>query len=259
MTLSHSRHQFLYPVVAEDAMAWLAGHVAAFAFFGGTPQRLVPDNLTAGIAQADRYDPRANRAYGELARYYGCLIDPARVARPQDKPRVERGVSYARESFFRGRVLGTLATMRAEAARWCREIAGQRLHGTTGERPIDRFERDERQALHPLPARPLVVRFIRLRRQVAHDALVDVETVRYSVPHGLIRRTVEVDLGEQTVRIFHAEQLVATHGRSFERHSRVVDPEHFRGHWRPQTAEAAISESLAALGRSLEAYAEVVS
>ena len=41
MTLSHSRHQFLYPVVAEDAMAWLAGHVAAFAFFGGVPKRLV--------------------------------------------------------------------------------------------------------------------------------------------------------------------------------------------------------------------------
>lgn len=93
LTLSHSRHQFLYPVVAEDAMAWLAGHIAAFTFFGGVPKRLAPDNLTAGIAQADRYDLRVNRTYGELARYYGCLIDPARVARPQDKPRVERGVA----------------------------------------------------------------------------------------------------------------------------------------------------------------------
>ncbi|MBI2761114.1 MAG: transposase [Chloroflexi bacterium] len=35
MTLSHSRHQFLYPVLGEDSTAWLDGHVAAFTFFGG--------------------------------------------------------------------------------------------------------------------------------------------------------------------------------------------------------------------------------
>lgn len=85
MTLSHSRHAFLYPVVAEDTASWLEAHVAAFAFFGGAPRRLVPDNLTAGIAKADRYDPRLNRAYGELTRYYGCVVDPSRLGRPTDK------------------------------------------------------------------------------------------------------------------------------------------------------------------------------
>jgi hypothetical protein len=53
----------------------------------------VPDNLTAGIRTADRYDPRINRAYGELGRYDGFLVDPARAAHPTDKPKVERGVS----------------------------------------------------------------------------------------------------------------------------------------------------------------------
>ena len=88
MTLSHSRHQFLYPVLGEDASAWLEAHVEAFSFFGGAPRRLAPDNLSAGILRPDRYDPRVNRAYGELARYYGCIIGPSRVACPQDKPRV---------------------------------------------------------------------------------------------------------------------------------------------------------------------------
>lgn len=147
MTLSHSRHQFLYPTLAEDGAAWLAGHVAAFAFFGSAPKRLVIDNLTAGIIHADRYDPRVNRAYGELARYYGCLVDPARVARPKDKPRVERQVQYARESFFRGRDFADLAALRAEAASWCREVAGQRRHGTTGERPLVAFHARERAAV----------------------------------------------------------------------------------------------------------------
>src|SRR5258707_7347720 len=143
MTLAHSRHQFLYPVLSEDERGWLEAHGAAFTFFGGVPRRLVPDNLTAGILKADRYDPRVNRAYSELTRYYGCLVDPARVRHPKDTPRVERGVSYARESFFRGRSFTSLGQMRAEAVRWVRTVAGERVHGTTGERPLTAFQQRE--------------------------------------------------------------------------------------------------------------------
>ncbi len=154
MALSHSRHQFLYPVLGEDGATWQEAHVAAFAFFGGVPRRLVPDNLSPGIRKADRYDPRLNRAYGELAPHYGCLVDPARVGRPTDKPRLERTVSYAHESFFRGRADRRLGELRQEAIRWCVDVAGQRVHGTTGERPLVAFEAREQAALVPLPARP---------------------------------------------------------------------------------------------------------
>ena len=95
MTLSHSRHQFLYPVVSEDATSWLEAHVAAFSFFGGAPRRLVPD--PPAILKGDRYDPRVNRVYAELVRYYGCIVDPSRLATPTDKPRVERAGGYSRD------------------------------------------------------------------------------------------------------------------------------------------------------------------
>src|SRR5260370_5690608 len=154
LTLSYSRHQFLYPVLSEGEEAWLDAHVAAFTYLGGVPQRLVPDNLTAAIVQADRYDPRLNRAYSELARYYACLVDPARVAHPKDKPRVERTVAYARESFFRGQDFTSLAQMRAAAAMWARAVAGHPVHGTTGERPVQVFTTREQAALRPLPPGP---------------------------------------------------------------------------------------------------------
>jgi len=212
MTLSHSRHQFLYPVVAEDALAWLEGHVAAFTFFGGVPRRVVPDNLSAGISRPDRYDPRVNRAYGELARHYGCLIDPARVAKPRDKARVERGVSYARESFFRGRALGDLATMRLEAARWCREVAGQRLHGTTGARPYGVFQQQEAATLRPLPphAWELVAWTSAL---VGADCHLRVAGVSYSVPYTHVQQRLEVRLGQRTVQIYDGASLVTSHTR----------------------------------------------
>lgn len=230
MTLSYSRHQFLYPVLAEDAAAWLEGHVAAFTFFGGVPQRLVPDNLTAGIRNADRYDPRLNRAYGELTRYYGCLVDPSRVAHPQDKPRVERGVAYARESFFRGREFPNLAAMRSAAVRWSRQVAGQRIHGTTGQQPLVSFEQEEQSALHPLPPHPW--HLVHWMSAVVHaDCHLQVQRVRYSVPYTYVGQHLDVRLSTHMVEIYAGATLVTTHLRAQQ--GRVTRLEHY-----PEGAQA---------------------
>jgi len=104
-----------------------------------------------------------------------------------------------------------------------------------------------------------IVRSTQLTRKVAHDALVDVDTVRYSVPHRLVRERVEVQVGQEQVRIFHAGQVVATHARSSEPHGRVIDPAHWEGLWRPRTVQSpGEGSALADLGRTLDVYAEVV-
>jgi transposase len=79
MILSCSRAMFVQPVLKMDQTSWNASHVAAFEFFGGVPARLVCDNLKPGVERADLYDPLINLAYGELAAFYGTLIDPARA------------------------------------------------------------------------------------------------------------------------------------------------------------------------------------
>jgi len=232
MTLAHSRHSFLYPVLAEDSAAWLSGHVAAFTFFGGAPQRLVPDNLTAGVIKASRYDPRLNRAYGELARYYGCIVDPARAATPTDKPRVERTVSYARESFFRGRVdeFASVPAMRTAAERWARDVAGQRLHGTTGERPLLAFQQREQARLQPLPLLPWEL----VTWTTAHvhpDCHVYVARAGYSVPYAFVGRRLDVRLGARVVALYDGTALIWTHPRRERGRETVM------GHY-PEAAQA---------------------
>jgi transposase len=222
MTLSHSRHQFLYPVLAEDGQAWQEGHAAAFTFFGGVPRRVVPDNLTPGIVKADRYDPRLNRAYGELARHYGCLIDPARVHRPTDKPRVERTVSYARESFFRGRTGDDLAGLRTAARRWCLEVAGRRIHGTTGERPLVAFREREQAALLPLPDRPWQP-VVWTSATVHPDCHLQAKGARYSVPYRYVGQRLEVRLSPVLVEIYASATLVASHVRRHEGRSTTLE------------------------------------
>jgi transposase len=224
MTLSHSRHQFLYPVLGEDSAAWLEGHVAAFTFFGGVPKRIVPDNLSAGVLRADRYDPRLNRAYGELARYYGCVIDPSRVATPTDKPRVERNVRYARDSFFTDRAFPSLAVMRTAAATWSREVAGQRVHGTTREQPLVAFATREQPRLLPLPPVPWELATWTTAK-VQPDCHLTVGGAHYSVPHRYVGQRLEVRLGQGTVQIYDGPTLITAHAR--RTHGRVTRLEHY--------------------------------
>jgi len=69
---------------------WLGAHVRAFAYLGGCPEKLVPDNTKTGVTEASYWDPVLNRSYHELARHYGVAIVPARVRKPRDKPSLPR-------------------------------------------------------------------------------------------------------------------------------------------------------------------------
>ena len=85
LVLAFSRHMFVAVVRHMDAATWLECHVRAFSFFGATPRRIILDNPKSGVLHPDLYDPLLNRGYAELAHHFGCLIDPARSAKPKDK------------------------------------------------------------------------------------------------------------------------------------------------------------------------------
>ena len=152
MVLAMSRHMFVRPTFRMDQSAWVAAHRDAFEYFGGVPRRLVPDNLKTGVIKPDIYDPKLNHAYAELAEHYKCLIDPARAAKPKDKPRVERPMPYVRDSYFAGREWIDLPHMQAGALTWCTDVAGRRSHRSLdGASPLSVFEAVEAPTLITLP------------------------------------------------------------------------------------------------------------
>jgi hypothetical protein len=177
--------------------------------------------------------------------------------RARTKGKTEAGVKYTKRNGLADRAFESFAALETHLATWM-TLADQRQHGTTHEAPLVRFERDERQALRPLPGRALPRREQRQRRRVAHDAFVDLDTIRYSVPYRLVRDHVEVAVEDDTVRIYHGATLVATHARSREPFTRIVDPTHFAGLWRPAAAVPEVAPSLAALGRDLADYAALI-
>jgi len=231
MVMSYSRHLFVYPVLKMDQQAWAEAHVAAFRFFRGCSTRIVLDNLRAGVLKPDIYDPKINRSYAELAHYYRVLVDPARVAHPKDKPRIEAVQAYIRKSFFRARDFASMAAMVEEAERWSAEVAGRRTpRALEGRTPSEVFGACEAGVLTPLPSVPFELATWS-RPTVAPDAHVKVGRTLYSVPYRLIGKELDARATAQIVQLFCDSEVVKTH--AFQARGRRTDwadlPEERRG------------------------------
>jgi hypothetical protein len=117
-TACYSRHCFVWLSFRQTTEAVIAGFEAAWDFFDGVFAVVIPDNTAAIVEQADRLDPRFNQAFVEYAQARGFLIDPARVRKPTDKPRVERVVPFTRSSMFAGEAFVDLAHAQRQAEEW---------------------------------------------------------------------------------------------------------------------------------------------
>lgn len=215
LVLSYSRHQYAEIVFDQRVETWLLCHRHAFDFFGGVPERIVPDNLKAAIVRASLHDPVAQRAYRECALHYGFRIDPNPPRSPHLKGKVEQGgVHYVKRNFLAGRDPEPVDVRNAKLRTWCTTIAGQRTHGTTRERPLARFEKVERAALQPLPSTPYDLAAWGQAR-VYRDCHLTFQGAYYSAPFRLVGQEVWVRAGTRTVELYTKEHaLVATHDRA---------------------------------------------
>jgi transposase len=213
--LGASNYTFAEATWSQQLPDWLQSHVRAFAFFGGVPEIVVPDNLKAGVAKAHRYEPEINRSYAELAAHYRVAVIPARARRPRDKAKVEVGVQVVErwilarlreQTFFSLDALnhGIAQFLATLNARPFKKLDGSRRHW---------FEQLDRPALRPLPANRYV--FAQWRKaRVNIDYHIELDRHYYSVPYQLVRQEVEVRLTAQTVEVFYRSKAVAYHRRA---------------------------------------------
>jgi len=258
VVLRYSRHCFVWPTTSQKLEAVIEGLDAAWAFFEGVPRYLVLVNFPAAVAGPDRLHPRLTRGFLEYVQHRGFIADPARVRRPRDKPRVERSVPYVRERFFKGAQFRDLAEMRDAARRWCLEVAGQRVHGTTRRRPFEVFQAEERPALGSWDGEPYEVVDWRMAK-VHPDHHVACQYALYSVPAALCSpgQKVEVRLGAKLVRIYQRGQLIKIHPRQ-GRGGRSTDPNDYPAELSAYTTRAPdqLQRRAAEQGPAVAAFAE---
>ena len=211
-TACYSRHCFVWLSFSQTTRTVIDGFEAAWEFFGGVFQVVIPDNMSTAVTTADRIDPRLNQAFVEYAQSRGFVIDPARVRTPTDKPRVERTVPFVRNSFFAGECFIDLADAQRRAVEWCQCRAGRRIHGTHACRPVELFDLEEKPRLLSAPTGRYDLP-VYATAKVHRDHHIEIARALYSIPGNLIGAQLEVRADRELVRVYHRGALVKIHPR----------------------------------------------
>ena len=227
MVMSFSRMMYAELTLSQCLEDFMAAHVNAFRFFGGVPKKINYDNLKTVVLSRWGRDIHFQPKFMDFAGTYLFEPVPCNVRAAWEKGKVESGIKYLRGSFLAGQPLLDLASLRKDLAAWLETGANVRLHGTTHERTIDRFE-TERPLLQRLPAVDYDCAIVR-SLQASSQALVQFQTNRYSVPHGQADKMLTFKATGQTICIYNGAQLLATHPRCYEKHRIIEDPKHYAG------------------------------
>lgn len=259
-TLGYSRRPYVALFSHERQSAWWQGIEGAFHHFGGRTRELLIDNAKplVDFHDAKTREVRFNERFHAFCRYWDVVPKACAPYRARTKGKDERGVGYVKRNAIAGHAFDSVAALEAHLAWWMREVADCRVHGTTGEPPIERFRAKESSALRPLEGRTTFQPIRECVRRVHADACIELETNRYSVPWRLIGETVSVLVNEQ-VRIVHAGQEVAVHTRLAGQRRASIQREHLLGivgsEPRPQpNAVDALPVAPAELLRPLQEY-----
>lgn len=225
-TLGASSYTYAEATWTQTLADWIGSHTRAFAYLGGVPAQVVPDNLKSGVVKACLYDPEINRTYADMAAHYGTAIVPARPRKPRDKAKVEVGVQVVERwvlARLRNRRFFSLAELNQAIGELLENLNG-RVTRHLGASRRHLFEDLDRAALKPLPAVPYQYAEWK-RRRAGLDYHVEVAKHYYSVPHTLAKQRLWARITDRTVEIFHNGKRIAAHmrGSGNRRHTTVAE------------------------------------
>ncbi len=227
MVLCYSRRMYLEFTVSQTSEFFLSCHENAFAAFGGVPQQIMVDNLKSAVLQRlVGLAPVFNPKYLDFSRHWGFEIKPCNVRSGNEKGRVENGVGYVKKNFLAGLELPDFAAMQPAATLWMDTVANVRMHESTHQRPIDRFEEERAHLRRPSPTGFDLARVSTVR--ATKQFRVPLESNHYSVPARYAGHHLTLKAYADRVCIYDHDQLVVRHPRSMDRHKDIEDPEHER-------------------------------
>jgi hypothetical protein len=140
------------------------------------------------------------------------LISPCPPADPEKKGRVEAGVKYVKNRFVPLRDFRSLTDGNIQLKQWLLETAGNRIHGSTYQKPLTLFAEGEKHLLRRLPDVPVQIA-VWTPLKLHGDCHVRFEKSFYSAPSQLVHQWLWVKSTDTTVRIFHDLELLAVHPR----------------------------------------------
>lgn len=225
LTLSYSRALALEFFFDQRLENFLTGHVRAFEMLGGAVRMVLYDNLRSAVLARRGDAVQLHPRLLELCAHYHCAARPVAVGRGSEKGRVERSIRYIRDSFFAARAFTTLQDFNRQARQWRDEVAHRRRWpGGDGRTVAEVFE-EEKARLLPLPVHPFEADLL-VPVHAGKTIYVRFDRNHYSIPPDAVGRTLTLVVSDIRVRILEGTRLLATHRRSYDCNTMVVDPAH---------------------------------
>lgn len=218
-TLPCSDYTFTLAVTNQTTDSFIYALQRCLHFLGGSPKILVPDNLKAAVIKSDRYEPQINQVLEDFANHYGCVVIPARVAKPKDKAMVESAVNRVYQRVYaalRNEQFFSLEELNYALQQKTMDHNQTRMQ----QKPYSREEKflaDEKPLLKPLPVQLFEIRYY-CQLKVAQNNCVYLARDKhyYSVPYQHIGKDATVIYTRNMVRVYVTGELVATHQRSLK-------------------------------------------
>jgi transposase len=232
LTLGYSRMMMAEAALNQKLGTLLRMHEEAFRQLDGVPEEILYDRMkTVWIGNDERGEIVWHPVFLDFARYWGFTPRLCRPYRAQTKGKVESGVKYVRRNFLcglQGREPGSLEDLNAELRRWVWEVANQRIHGTTHDQVMVRWDVDQ-FSLQKLNGRAPYPYADDELRKVARDAYVSWQGNRYSVPWSYAGKSVWVRASGNQVEVRSGQEQIAVHDRASRRHQIVTQAVHHQG------------------------------
>lgn len=222
MVLGYSRAMSVEFTRRCDIDSFLRCFLHALEYFGGVPPLVLTDHMkTVVLGRHEDGSPQWHPLFADCVLAVGLTPKLCRVRVPQTKGKVERSIQFVKNHCWPGRHFTRLEDLHRQARAWCAE-QDERIHGTTGERPVDRRAV---ASLRPLPPPDRLQKFLRKERKVSLDGFVSGDGGRYGVPWPSRGRLVWVRQIGDTVEIWSDQECLARHRRAEPWHGQVPLPD----------------------------------
>jgi transposase len=232
ITLGYSRRLWAQAAVDQKLGTLLRMHEGAFAEWGAIPEEILYDRMkTVWLGSNARGEVQWHPVFLDFARYWGFKPRLCRPYRAQTKGKIESGVKYVRRNFvcgLLGREPACLADFNTELRQWVETVANRRVHGTTYEKVLIRWDADQFAMPSTNGRLPYGYSDDELRK-VARDAYVSWEASRYSVPWEYVGQQVWVRQQGERIEVRCGAERIAVHSRAKRKHELVSEPVHHAG------------------------------
>lgn len=217
--------------VASQAQEDFVGAIAnSFAYLNGVTACSLIDNLKSGVKRANRYEPAFTELLEQLSLHYSCSFMATRVAKPRDKPHVEREVQLVYQRIYaplRHRQFTSLRDINEAIKEQLAKHHRRPFQRKAGGNRLQLFQQHEQGILKALPATPFVVKYsIQAKVQRNYHIVIGQDWHYYSVPYDYIQKKVQVVYTAYDVEIYYRNQRIAWHQRSRVKYGYTTLPGH---------------------------------